>query len=135
MDTIKQSTDAQYQMQFWNGKQFEPTPAILSAPTRADLDYFADTARIIANGRPWRICDPARDLKQPRKWSNKQIHRASSRSVRDVQDAYVKWAVAKGLGQITEYAERPVSLCGAFTVKRITLADQMHVEETTEDTV
>jgi len=81
------------QLQFWNpvARQYEPSAH------QGNLD--PDTARVAAFGRPWRIAKAERPLKPPAYRAG--ISRSSGRTVADVCDAYMGWAIERGLKTVT----------------------------------
>ena len=118
------------QLQFWNPnvRAYIPTVETISSDApHSEVMALADRARNV--GRAWRIADINRPCKNPKYYPPR---RSSSRSVEDVQVAYVTWAKAKGLTHITIYQQH----AGNFAFARwyedktyITPEQQFAVEE------
>jgi hypothetical protein len=108
MKTTSRNTDRQ--LQIWNteAQRYEPHAAQVTD---------RDDARRIANGRGWRIADPDRPLvpqyKTPRSLS-------SGRTIMDVQNDYLQWAIAQGLKAITAWKGRALPSYFPGTVRRVT---------------
>jgi hypothetical protein len=128
------------QLQFWNGKQYEPSAHA------GILD--PDEARAFACGRAWRIVKAERPLKPK---YNAPRYAGYSRSVGQVQREYLIWAESFGLKSVTAYNNRPPANFAADKVvgyhmrkadrskpvytgaiQYITLDAHFAVEETTE---
>lgn len=71
-------------------------------PSAHQGDMTPDNARAVACGRAWRIASPDRALKPTYRAPRRNSH---SRTVEDIQVAYVEWAKAQGLQHITIYRE------------------------------
>ncbi len=95
------------QLQFWDNAKRVYVPSTM-APVLRDgngttkaLSLLADAARLISN--QWRIASTERSLKPKYQTPRPTSSSRSSRSIEDVQVAYVTWANAKGLSHITIY--------------------------------
>lgn len=110
------SRDArQFRLEYFNGKAYE----VDKLGTWEQLQP-ENTPRVDA--RPWRLTlvEKARDLK-PRYRAPARGRTGYSRTIREVQEAYIKWATDRGLTMISTYYGMPVG--GKFQCRAVDPAD------------
>ena len=90
------------QVQFWDAESKS------YAPSTHQGDLTADNARMVACGRPWRLCKPDRPTKNPK--YRPLVRAGSIYTIAKVQARYCEWAQAKGLTQIHAFEGKPLAL-------------------------
>ena len=114
------------QLQLWNEgkKTYEHVPYAPLTP---------DAARLIADGRPWRIAKSNRALK-PKYQTPRATALESRRSRREVQLLYIQWAVDHNVHTISQFAEYPVFAKQFFKeIKTVNIDNYFAVNEETID--
>jgi hypothetical protein len=107
-----------HQLQLFDRKTKRYVPVELANPD-------ADTARIIANGKPWRICKPDRDLK---KHYTSPCRNTKTRTAQTIRDQYVQWALDNLLRSITAFDGDYIPHEHLFTfVKKVKVEDYFTV--------
>lgn len=127
MDTYSnpRTTQCDLQFQVFNGRQYQP---ICNAKDEDTLRHALGDAR--KAGTPWRIAKLDRALKP--KYIKPQPN--SVHPVEHVQRAYLEWAKAKGITQISVYDKdcvRQWFRASPFTIRPINPNDQFLVTEET----
>jgi hypothetical protein len=130
------------QLQFWAPKARTYVPSEMgnvpmdcgTAMVNRSIEALADHARAV--GRPWRIASAERPLKPKYSRSGMGASRGRpSRTIEQVQLAYVYWAKAKGLERITYYrSDAGKFACAAWHGEKrfITPEEQFAVVESHE---